>query len=59
MVSLSEMVTPASPCSLLGTPGDVTFAASTFLAYLLWEELELPPAAKPPNMVFVFERRVL
>lgn len=47
------------PLHALGKPRDITFFASTCLAYLLREELELPPPVKPPNIVFVSKHRVL
>lgn len=61
MESLSKkvMLTLNSHRSPLGILGDITFVASTCLAYFLWEDLEVPPPAKPPTMVFVSERRVL
>lgn len=48
-----------SPRSPMRKPGDITFVASTCLAYIPWEELELPPQTKPLEIVFVLERRVL
>lgn len=61
MIPLSEKVllVHVSPCSPLGNPRDITFAVNIYLAYFIWEELELPPPAKPLDMVFVLERGVL
>lgn len=40
-------------------PGDITYVASTCLAYIPWEELELPPQMNSLDIVFVLECRVL
>lgn len=61
MVSLLEkmMLAHVFPHFLIGIPGDVTFATSICFAYFLWDELELPPSAKHPTMVFILEHGVL
>lgn len=49
----------ASLCSLLAKLEDITFAVNIYLAYFLWEELELPSPAKPPTAVLTMDIRVL
>lgn len=61
MASLLEkvMLSPGSLWSTLENPGDIMFVISTFLAYFLREELELPPPAKPLAMELTTEYGVL
>lgn len=49
--SKKVILTHVFPSDPLGKPEDITFAANTFLAYFLLEDLELPQSVKPPAMV--------
>lgn len=51
-VSVRENNSSSGPfCMALEMYGDITLAVSIFMAYFLWEELELPPSMEPMTMV--------